>query len=64
MDREEEKYNNSKARYLALLVIQHRHNRNRGVDYNRAVKENSAIKAGIDYWLARYGREAGEIYED
>lgn len=51
MDREKEKYNYTKARYIAMLVLQNRYNRNRGISYSQAVKENYNIKAGIDCWL-------------
>ena len=64
MNGDDAKYNNTKARYIAFLVLQRRHNKNRGIEYSRAVKENSAIKADIDYWLERYGAQTGRIYEN
>lgn len=46
-----EKYNDTKARYISALVIQNCYNKNRGLTYSRAVKENARLKPGIDFWL-------------
>lgn len=51
MPAEAEKYNNKKARYLAALVVQNSHNRNRGLPYAKAVRDNMAIKGSIDFWI-------------
>ncbi len=51
MNKEKEKYNSTKARYLARLVLQNRYNKNRGLPYEKAVAENTEIKASIDYRL-------------
>ena len=52
MNKEEERYNNTRARYIAMLIMQNRYNKNRGIAYGQAVKENSRIKADIDFWLS------------
>ena len=53
MDRDKHKYNDNIARYIAMQVIQNRHNKNRGIPYRQAVKQHARIKRSIDYWLAK-----------
>lgn len=61
MNVSEEKYNNGKARYIAMLIVRNRHNKNSGLEYTKAVMENNSIKASIDYWLEMIEQQgAGE----
>ena len=47
------KYNDSTARYIAMLIVQNRYNRNRGMPYRPAVKKYAHLKRSIDYWLEK-----------
>ena len=51
MNGEKDKYNNTKARYIAYLIVQNRYNKNRGVSYLEAVRENISIREDIDFWI-------------
>jgi len=51
-----EKDNNTKARWLAALVVQHRYNKNLGISYEQAVKDNMHIKSSIDFWIEETDR--------
>jgi len=53
MDRDICKYNDSIARYIAMLIIQNRYNTNRGMSYAQAVKKYTHIKRSIDFWLEK-----------
>ncbi len=57
MNREEEKYNNTKARYIATMIVRHRYNKNMGMSYSQGVAQNKGIKASIDYWLELMDRQ-------
>jgi len=48
-----DKYNDNKARYLAMLVVQNMHNKNLGLPYKRVIAENMMIKGNIDFWINR-----------
>ncbi len=50
---EKEKYNNKKARYIAALVMQNSRNKNLGISYETAVKNNYSIKGAVDYWIEK-----------
>ena len=39
-----DKYNDNKARYLAMLVVQNMYNKNLGLTYERVMAENKMIK--------------------
>ncbi|MBR5806574.1 MAG: hypothetical protein IKY30_07385 [Oscillospiraceae bacterium] len=53
MEEEQNKYNDNKARYLAALAVQNRHNKNLGVPYTQVIKNNRMIKNHIDFWIDR-----------
>lgn len=55
-----EKYNDTKARYISALIMQNRYNKNRGMTYTKAIKENTRLKGNIDFWLEYYCRKAAE----
>ena len=48
-----DKYNDNKARYLAMLIVQNMHNKNLGLPYDRVIGHNMMIKGHIDFWIAR-----------
>ena len=48
-----DKYNDNKARYLAMLVVQNMYNKNLGLTYERVMAENKMIKGNIDFWISR-----------
>ena len=48
-----DKYNDNKARYLAMLVVQNMSNKNLGLTYERVMAENKMIKGNIDFWISR-----------
>lgn len=60
MREENEKYNDTKARYISALIIQNCYNKNRGMAYAKAVKQNIRLKGSIDFWLKYYCRKAAE----
>lgn len=53
MSDSKDKYNNSKARYLAALAVQNMHNKNLGVPYAQVIKNNGMMKKHIDFWIDR-----------
>ena len=48
-----DKYNDTKARYLAMLAVQKMHNKNLGISYDRLIQQNKMRKGNIDFWLER-----------
>lgn len=50
---QDDKYNDTKARYLAMLAVQNMHNRNLGISYDRLIRQNKIRKGNIDFWLER-----------
>lgn len=50
---QEHKYNDTKARYLAMLAVQNMHNKNLGISYDRLIQQNKIRKGNIDFWLER-----------
>ncbi|MEG1863593.1 MAG: hypothetical protein RR198_08325 [Oscillospiraceae bacterium] len=54
MKTDNEKYNDIRARNIALSILQNHYNSGRGLEYQRAVKLNPLHKGAIDFWLGRY----------
>lgn len=49
--------NNSKARYIAYLIIQKKHNSHLGISREKAVREYGYMWRDVLFWMDRMERE-------
>lgn len=58
---EDAKYNNIKTRNIAFRILQNSFNKNRGLSYEKAIKDNFSQKEAVDFWLDKYGADVKKL---